>query len=388
MIQALTRDIFRPQSSWEVAIKRLLRQHHAVDGIGFAGLSLVGSQHLLPSILPLFEALFDLGLAPSRTFLVAKQYSTREAVYRALEQRGVRIAIAQNISPGRFEEELLTASRNLWQLAQSDLVQGGCILLDHGGFLRATAPLKIGIPLVAIEHTTKGTFVAPSRYFPCIDMARSTLKSSLEPRIIAHGVLRGLRREFARLAPKKIGVIGVGSIGSAVAELLVEERYPVIAYDTNPSRLQTLGYDVSESAKKVFESADVVIGCTGADISNALLEAQIQGECRLVSVSSGDCEFAHLLRENAHNLLPDGTDFLLSWKNGAVLRIIQQGFPINLAMEEAELSLEEIWLTRSLTFGCLLQASRLLQHHLYLPVDTNTQLAIRETSEVLAATRY
>lgn len=392
MDQAFLRDNPVRQTCWDITAERLLEQHQAANGLGLAGVSLIGSQHLLPSIMPLFEYLFKLGLNPKRTYLLAKEYSTREEVYLALQKSGVRIVMAKGRRPGEFETSLYAASRKLWKIALPAIGAEGAILLDHGGFLRSAAPQRISTPIVAIEHTTKGTFYRPDRYFPCIDMARSELKNTLEPQKIAEGILRGLKQEFARRHPGIIGVIGLGAIGGAIARLLLESNYSVLVFDADLSKLKAFPCECTYSAKEIFEQADLVIGCTGRDISEPINKGGIKDNCSLISASSGDTEFAQLLSSHARSLRSDGSDYLLRIRKNTELRIIQRGFPINLAMKGAELRFEEIALTRALTLGCILQAARLLKQQLYLAVEQDTQAAIREylgpknSAEVSSAT--
>ena len=59
-----------------------------------------------------------------------------------------------------------------------------------------------------------------------------------------------------------IGVIGVGLMGSAMAEHLLKGNYPVIGYDVVPAALEPLknaGGKAADSCRQVADSADVVI---------------------------------------------------------------------------------------------------------------------------------
>lgn len=61
---------------------------------------------------------------------------------------------------------------------------------------------------------------------------------------------------------KSIGLIGVGLVGSALAELLISRGYCVIGYDTAPARmghLQRVGGRTADSPAKVAEAADRVV---------------------------------------------------------------------------------------------------------------------------------
>lgn len=362
-------SIVAPGRHWKVLAEQVTSRHFQIGGGGLDGITLIGSQHLLPSILPLFELLFSLGLSPRRTFLLAKRYSTRENVRSALENFGVQIEVAEEKQPGRFEQELAISSKRLWNRAKPALGSGTCIILDHGGFLRAAAPRSLSIATVAVEHTTKGTFTKPKRYFPCIDMARSTAKTTLEPTIIADNVLRALKGELDRRKISRIGVVGLGAIGRAVSVALSDKGYSVHTFDKSELAVQLQSVRYEPSARELFESVQMVIGCTGSDLSNEIASARLTGELSLVSASSGDCEFAGLLRYYHKKLRIDGADYSLNLSSKSALRFLHRGFPINLANQGTELTLDEIATTRALTLAAVLQAKRLLAVDMYVPLE-------------------
>ncbi len=63
-------------------------------------------------------------------------------------------------------------------------------------------------------------------------------------------------------ASPRVGLLGVGLMGSAMAHRLLNEGIPVVAWDADPGHVQALGQrgaDIADSASEVVSDADVVI---------------------------------------------------------------------------------------------------------------------------------
>ncbi len=68
--------------------------------------------------------------------------------------------------------------------------------------------------------------------------------------------------DATRLTSSRVGMLGIGLMGSAMAQRLLDKGIPVVAWDHHPGHVQALaerGAEVASSAGEVVSSADVVI---------------------------------------------------------------------------------------------------------------------------------
>ncbi|HTI15525.1 MAG TPA: NAD(P)-dependent oxidoreductase [Dictyobacter sp.] len=75
-----------------------------------------------------------------------------------------------------------------------------------------------------------------------------------------------------------IGYIGMGSMGSLMAQNLLKEGYPVIAYNRSKEKLQdvvNLGAKVTDTPRELAEKADIVMSCL---TNEKALDAVMRGE--------------------------------------------------------------------------------------------------------------
>ncbi|MFO1020630.1 MAG: NAD(P)-binding domain-containing protein [Planctomycetales bacterium] len=73
-----------------------------------------------------------------------------------------------------------------------------------------------------------------------------------------------------------VGMIGLGLMGAALSERLLQAGYPVLGYDLDPERrllLKTLGGNSCESAAEVFQTAErCVLSLPNSEVVAALLQ--------------------------------------------------------------------------------------------------------------------
>jgi hypothetical protein len=210
-----------------------------------------------------------------------------------------------------------------------------------------------------VEQTTSGVVSQESPPpFPIVQVATAAAKRILESPMISRAVLRRL----PALEPgTRCGVIGVGSVGSAVVSRLLERGCEVTVFDRNPARLQECSIArIATSLEQLVYEAQFVFGCTGEDVFASALDPRWHsGETTLVSCSSEDREFKGLLTGTLSGFAFDSQsssgDYV--FQNGSArVRILRGGFPINFDGSATSVPSNEIQLTRALLLGGVIQA--------------------------------
>jgi hypothetical protein len=220
------------------------------------------------------------------------------------------------------------------------------------------------LPVVGIEQTTSGLQLQKEAgEFPIIQVASSAAKRHIEPPMVSRAVLTKLHtRVPLTTGAARCGVIGVGSIGHAVAADLLERGHRVFVYDSNPSLKDSIpGTTWCEGVEEVFMQSDYIFGCTGEDVvKGAGWLHDLHGCKTLVSCSSEDKEFLTAIRLRDHedcthegHQLQDITIDLSSCS----LTILRGGFPINFDGSPESVPATDIQVTRGLLFGGVLQAA-------------------------------
>lgn len=334
---------------------------------------LVGVQHLLRTTGSLLETLVDLGLEPSRTFMAGKPYSTHlETAQKITNELRVRlIQPAHGGRPGEYQIFMDRAVDSLWQLATETIDRQNprlVIVLDDGGYSLRRIPRAITdqYRVIGIEQTSYGLITpTPFPHLPTIQVASSAIKRHLESPLIAKAIHSKVDRVLDGFDPDiKCGVVGIGSLGSSVAERLVSAGHVVYTYDVYPERANSVeGARYCSADTELFQHADVIFGCTGNDISNAPWRNNIIGEKVLVSCSSSDVEFRSLLQDahyvsGASELQGFTQDVELMHPEGHLkLRVLRGGTPINFDGSPDSVPAKDIQLTRGLLLAAVLQAT-------------------------------
>jgi S-adenosylhomocysteine hydrolase len=351
----------------------------------FASSHAILCQHLLPSIVPLFNVLFELGLEPNRVWVIGKSYSTSPDVVRWLQEQGCLVKVASVAPPGKYDLSLKLAASQVWDEIHSRRSCQTIIGVDHGGFLRSTIRHDLTSRLVFVEHTSRGTHKSGSNKYICVDMARSTPKRELENLVIARQIVSALDDRGVLQASWRIGVLGLGPVGQAVTRELTARGCTVAATDPrfSPHAIAALGARPFATAHDLTRGSDLILGCTGTDISLHL--ASQRDEVHVASCSSSDIEFSALLYRNRANLKATGRDYILETRRQKIT-ILDRGFPINFSWALRHTD-QAIGLTRSLTLFAMIQAARLVRDDLYVPLDsTLSDLAHRLVTQTTAST--
>lgn len=339
---------------------RILDAHREVEP---ADCLIIAHVHVLPSIALLFHRLLELGFRNDAIFIIPKPYSTIERARARLEALEINVADDRHFrfSLGHYDK---SAARLIARQCSAAAAQAGVlksrriILVDDGGLLskrwEADFAGRLGLPTVSVQQTASGAW-RPQREFPHlrIDVARSAAKRLFESRIIAEGVLTSVRerREWARM--DRVGVIGVGALGSRLTAALVQAGKTVFTYDQDRGRA-VVGAEAMPDLASLLSESRFVFGCSGRDAIDPGL--RLKRVVHLASCSSRDVEFQRLLQRGG----PHRGNFrrVFAHAPGAPPYIIENGgFPINFDRQYEWEDHSQIALTRALVLLGILQAT-------------------------------
>jgi len=203
--------------------------------------ALVTVQHMLEQTVDLFETIADLGLSHRNIFALGKVYSNSSVVIQTLRKRGVTVVDSTMPEPGMFDQYFEQDCRRLWQVVAEALARRRIkriLVLDDGGFCITTAPPELlqRYSICGVEQTSLGMFLFEEKPppFAVFSWARAAVKLEIGGPIFSQCLIDRLttglreRRVFQR---EQLGVIGLGSIGRAMANLAAREGKQVLFYD-------------------------------------------------------------------------------------------------------------------------------------------------------------
>ena len=301
---------------------------------------------------------------------------------------------------GAYDEQLASDAAEMWcrvvNAIDDDPIHR-VVVIDDGGHATATVPSEIldRFPTVAIEQTSSGLRNGRAARLPVVAVAVAAAKTLLEPVLIRDAVFARALTIAERRSSAVMGVVGLGHIGSSIAEGLRAAGHRVLGFDSGmPVRRQNLAVEECGSVAELFARADVVWGCVGADVFSDAPNATPISNAELISCSSGDSEFRTLLsRLNAEpgaDTLARTADLRLGI-DGHTVTIRRGGFPINFDGGTESVPGIDIQLTRGLLFGGVLQAVDEPLTPGLIALSAGTQhLAVREWLQAnpAAAGRY
>jgi len=335
----------------------------------FDDVMIVGCQHLLPTVGSLMEALIALGFRADNIFLLGKCYSTVPHVADGLRQTGVHVWDGTAPAfPGGYTYINQKDVQETWERAFSHAYAKGLnkfVILDEGGkffrYLKESMIKDINrrYLISGVEQTTNGTIKFANPWAcPCqiVDVARSDVKRRYESPFIGDAIVRRLlcAKEVLDLRNIKIGIAGAGAVGLACGHALKARGIDPVFYSKTH---HDHSFMRQESLQAFFESCNVILGCTGDDITagvytNMLLK--MSGKV-FASGGSGDYEFLTLLCREA-----DKDQNVLNTIIAGPHQILNGGFPLNFTRDGELEPVEKIALTRLLILSGVLQAAQRL----------------------------
>jgi hypothetical protein len=313
--------------------------------------ALVAVQHMLEQTVDLFETIADMGLSRQNMFALGKVYSNSPPVIETLRHSGVTVLESTIPEPGKFDEYFEQDTKRLWQIAAERLATRRIkriLVLDDGGTCITTAPIELlrRYSMCGVEQTSLGMFHFEEKppQFPVISWARAAVKLEIGGPIFSQCLIERLKNEFLDCKPEQLGVIGMGSIGRAVANLAAREGRRVLYYDPRQhlevgSTLRTRISPVA-SLEELMMRCDYVIGCSGRNPFRNNWPLKHRPGIKLVSASGGDQEFGPII-----NYLKTKPDFHFdsdSWDISSEagpcgpIQIAYMGYPYNFVFRAPE----------------------------------------------------
>jgi adenosylhomocysteinase len=314
-----------------VASRILDEVQAATQGIERPGLLII--QHILQDTETFLRLLLERGWQV-RT-LVGIPYSCDPAAAE-------RLASLVDVRVPAFEEFQQVVDATL----AAELKRGATepfLVQEVGGYCAAllggNSPLDIAGCAGAIEETRRGLWRYQAQdglKVPVMQIADSRLKE-IEAIHVGEAVARALETDLAELGRSlpglAVGVIGFGSIGSAVARSLQARGADVACFDTSPIRqieAAARGFRMIHRNRLLAES-DLVVGATGIGAFGAAEIPLLKEGAILASASSGQREFpVDTLASAARSCERIGESVTrLELPGGGTIHLIKDGFPAN-----------------------------------------------------------
>jgi S-adenosyl-L-homocysteine hydrolase, NAD binding domain len=383
----------------------------------FAGVRCFAVQHLLASTRGLFNVARQLGLQPSSTLLVGKNYSTHADTVRNLRLDGYAAdsGVVHSGLPGRLQKPLAESSPSLDGLLDFTTallkarpeVKQPLLIVDDGaeGVHRwSEVVAKAGVPVAAVEQTRFGARRLREQPpdFPVINVAESPVKLHMESILIGDSVARELTRviDDLRSQGRQIGshvcIRGYGAVGRAVAQALSDGPFTMEIIETDPARralAQKDGFPVAESRWDALSRADIVLGATGNGAFTGADYLCLKDGALLASASSSNIEFGadHNIDlrvkasgVEAHPLLAFHSELDRSPHPSKTFILANSGYPINFTREADPIAAPMIQLTRALLLLGMIQAARELKDRPNQPPQKGLIALDREGQKLIA----
>jgi hypothetical protein len=339
---------------------------------------MVGVQHIMDQTLVLCWALNELGLPYEHMALCGKAYSLCPPVVEELRALGVILPAARDYALTSSQSlDLVEDIRSLVPAIaelRTSMISPRILVLDDGGQALTHLPAMLGSPLdgAGVEQTASGFWQTGIRSvnLPVVDVGSSAVKRLCEPPVVIDAVLsRAQRRLDAHTRLPRVGVVGLGYIGMALFERLLDSHYELSVFDTRLHESQRLRSYCAGSIRDVIDRSDVIFGCTGSDITRDLDEdirrrSLSWGRREFISLSSADDEFYSLkstliARGDAPSVyrvdsIPDLNGEV--WDTSVALP--RNGFPINFDNSRRSAPLVDIQGTLAALVGGLCQANQ------------------------------
>jgi hypothetical protein len=307
--------------------------------------ALVAVQHMLLQTVDLFKTVSAMGLKLENMFALGKVYSNSPPVIATLRSMGITVIDSTLPEPGEFRSYFQRDVERLWQVAAETLRRRNIkriLVLDDGGICITSAPPEVlqRYALCGVEQTSLGMFLFEEKPppFAVMSWARAAVKLEIGGPIFSQCFIDRLHTEFLHgrtLQGEQIGVIGMGSIGRAVANLAVRQGNKLFYYDPNPDlHLPSSLRDIvtrMDSVEELMISCDYVLGCSGRNPFKDKWPLEHRPGIRLLSASSGDQEFGPIIRDLKQKadfkIAPETWDIISDHGPSGPIQVAYLGYP-------------------------------------------------------------
>lgn len=316
--------------------------------------ALVIVQHMLWQTVDLLQAVADMGQRLENVFAMGKVYSNSNPVIRTIREMGVTVTESTMPEPGEFDESFEQDIKHLWEVATCGLAQRNIkriIVLDDAGGCITNAPPELLRRYIigGVEQTSLGVFVLEEKPppFGVISWARAAVKLQIGGPIFSHCLIEKLNAEFLNGKPlqgRAIGIIGLGSIGSGMANLTARQGNKVMFYDSDPdlSIPQNLQDRVVrlDSLEELMVRCEYVFGCSGRNPFKDNWPMPHRPGIKLFSGSSGDQEFIPIIldlkRRPSFSIANGSWDITSDYGPSGPILIAYYGYPYNFVSRQGE----------------------------------------------------
>jgi hypothetical protein len=285
-----------------------------------------------------------MGLNLKNIFALGKVYSNSPPVIQTLRDMGVTVIDSTTPEPGEFRSYFQRDVERLWQVVAETLRHRNIkriLVLDDGGICITSVPLEIlqRYTLSGVEQTSLGMFLFEETPppFAVMSWARAAVKLEIGGPIFSRCFIDRLHTEFLRgqtMQGQRVGVIGMGSIGRAVANLAARQGNELFYYDPNIDlHLPSLLRDITrvDSVAELMVQCDYVLGCSGRNPFKDKWPLCHRPGIKVLSTSSGDQEFGPIIRDLKQKpdfrVAPDTWDIISDHGPSGPIRIAYRGYP-------------------------------------------------------------
>ena len=316
--------------------------------------AIVAVQHMLWQTIDLFAAIVSLGVKRENIFALGKIYSNSPVVIGALRDQGITIVESTMSPPGQFTSCFINDVDLLWETVEQALANRDIeriLVLDDGGRCITRMPVELSrkYQVAGVEQTSFGMFLFEESPppFAVVSWARAAVKLHIGGPIFSHCLLLKLQSRVLGgdlLSNESVGIIGLGSIGSAMANLVARQNNEVLFYDPDP-RLQTPPYLHDrilrvDSLEELMLRSNYVFGCSGRQPFKDQWPVKYRPGIKLFSASAGDQEFNPLIKDLTNtpgfHVTPHAWDICAQHGPSGPISIAYLGFPYNFVSRDIE----------------------------------------------------
>jgi len=340
----LTASVAERAPSWMPGLK--------LQGRPLAGLGAIFTIHHQTDFVLLLEKALELGVEREMVTVIDKEYR-----YRHSRRVDAHIRRRLEVPVYRYSEIKKGLSDHIRRVDEARVASGASswtktIIVDDGGYvlplLQESFEPFLNFFLGAVEQTRSGIWklqpYAEDHRVPIFSVAESDLKATVEAHGVAQAALTCLRglMPHEKFDGRRAVVVGYGTIGAALADLLRRQRIDVYVADSEDSRLvaaREFGFQVSENLADLIRQVKprYLFSCAkpGA-VGRTELEA-IEKDCVLASLTSRDAAFdkeALAAIAKARKLGTVGTLYTDGASASNIL-LLANGFPLNFHFSES-----------------------------------------------------
>lgn len=301
----------------------------------------------------LLEKAVQLGVEPDLVTVIDKEYR-----YRLSHRVDAHIRDRLGVSVYRYSEIDEGITEHIRKVEKARVDHGAetwvpTLIVDDGGYilprLHESFEPFLNLFKGTVEQTKSGIWkLRPfegEHRMPVFSVAESELKATVEAQGVAQAALTSLRRLLPaeKFDGRRAVVVGFGTIGEALAELLRRQNVDVQIADSSPSRLvaaRERGFQVSEDLAGLIGEVQprYILSCAEPGAVGAAAFERIERDCVLVSLTSRDVAFDKEALEQLCVSSPFGTvgTLYVPRKNSdCKILLVADGFPVNFHFAES-----------------------------------------------------